>query len=428
MLSLAKLTDPDRNAAFATAGLIVSFLCFAYSTRYGPGLILLFYAAWLPLVVLDPRLVLVRPAPLVVMGTFAAFATLSVLWSAALDVSARAAVQYLTCLLAAAVAARILSTRTLTMGGAIAVSVVTSWSVVFGRSSYDPIDASYTFVGLFGSKNQLGFYASIGVMLAAARLLIGPRPVTAVLGMAALMAFNGAVVVASGSATSMLTLAAGLGALAALRGLTGLPARMRPAIVVAMLLAGAVALAAALWAGALDAVLGLFGKDATLTGRTYLWSEGIRFGDEAPWLGVGYQAWWVRGFAEAERLWSEFYISSRSGFHFHNTFIQLYVDLGIAGLGLYVGTVVVVAILALRRVCRTPGHGPLLDASVLLVLVLRAFVEVDTLQPYTLGTFLFYLVAVRVAGPAPVARPASAGAIAMRSMPYPASGVARASM
>ncbi len=58
-------------------------------------------------------------------------------------------------------------------------------------------------------------------------------------------------------------------------------------------------------------VLGAFGKDATLTGRTYLWAEGLRAVGETPVVGVGYQAYWVQGFSEAERLWEEFYIRAQ---------------------------------------------------------------------------------------------------------------------
>ena len=42
----------------------------------------------------------------------------------------------------------------------------------------------------------------------------------------------------------------------------------------------------------------------------------------------------MQGFSEAERLWEEFYVGSRSGFHFHNTFIEALVELGVVGLAL----------------------------------------------------------------------------------------------
>ena len=81
-------------------------------------------------------------------------------------------------------------------------------------------------------------------------------------------------------------------------------------------------------------LLGAFGKDSTLTGRTYLWAEGLAAAGAAPTFGTGYYAYWVQGFPEAERLWEEFYITSRSGFHFHNTYIEALVELGVVGFAL----------------------------------------------------------------------------------------------
>ncbi|TGV63220.1 O-antigen ligase family protein, partial [Mesorhizobium sp. M00.F.Ca.ET.158.01.1.1] len=81
----------------------------------------------------------------------------------------------------------------------------------------------------------------------------------------------------------------------------------------------------------MDFVLGIFGKDSTLTGRTYLWEQGWNAAMRSPILGVGYAAYWVQGFAEAERLWNEFYITTRTGFHFHNTYVEALVELGFTG-------------------------------------------------------------------------------------------------
>ena len=53
-------------------------------------------------------------------------------------------------------------------------------------------------------------------------------------------------------------------------------------------------------------------------------------------VGAGYQAYWVQGFAAAEHLWLEFYIPARSGFHFHNTYIEVLVELGFVGFALLV--------------------------------------------------------------------------------------------
>ena len=136
------------------------------------------------------------------------------------------------------------------------------------------------------------------------------------------------------SATSVASLPAALGTVALLGMSKVLSLRFRRVI----FLVGACTLVAAVMAalnlGLLDFVLGIFGKDSTLTGRTYLWEQGWEAAQQFPILGYGYAAYWVQGFAEAERLWAEFYIASRYGFHFHNTYIETLVELGFVGVAL----------------------------------------------------------------------------------------------
>jgi exopolysaccharide production protein ExoQ len=157
--------------------------------------------------------------------------------------------------------------------------------------------------------------------------------------------------------------------------------------------------------GLMDFVLGLFGKDSTLTGRTYLWEQGWNAAQRAPMLGVGYAAYWVQGFAEAERLWNEFYITTRTGFHFHNTYIEALVELGFVGATL-------VSLVILRTLY---GHvsavafgtwraDSVVLAGVMVLLLIRSFVEVEILNPYIMGSFLMYFSFFKLAR-LPVARP-----------------------
>ena len=69
----------------------------------------------------------------------------------------------------------------------------------------------------------------------------------------------------------------------------------------------------------------------TLTGRTYLWQQGIEAATQNPIIRRRLPGLLGSGFAEPERLWEEFFIGSRSGFHFHNTYIEMAVELGLAG-------------------------------------------------------------------------------------------------
>ena len=84
-----------------------------------------------------------------------------------------------------------------------------------------------------------------------------------------------------------------------------------------------------------DYVLGVSGKDTTLTGRTDLWRIADNLIAERPWLGIGYNTFWHPGNLGAEALWRQFGISNRTGFNFHNTYREITVHLGFIGLALF---------------------------------------------------------------------------------------------
>ena len=158
-------------------------------------------------------------------------------------------------------------------------------------------------------------------------------------------------------------------------------------------------------------LLGAFGKDATLTGRTYLWATGLEAAAQTPIFGVGYQAYWVQGFPEAERLWQEFYIASRSGFHFHNTYIEVLVELG--GVGLVLLALVPVRVLfghLARLLNDRHDQTAYVMLGIALMLLIRSFVEVDLLQPYVVGSFLLYYAAGQLASPQGARVPARSSA------------------
>jgi O-antigen ligase len=116
----------------------------------------------------------------------------------------------------------------------------------------------------------------------------------------------------------------------------------------------------------LSAVTALVGKDATLTGRTTLWKLLLEQISMRPFLGFGFESFWVSEIAE--RIKGE----SFQALHAHNGYLDLLLSLGLAGLVLflaaYAGT--------LRRVLvhfRKQPEAP----------------SVDTLWPLSMLIFLF---------------------------------------
>ncbi|MDL2406065.1 O-antigen ligase [Rhizobium calliandrae] len=395
-MQIAKSTfvRPGSNSTYGMVAVALSFFVFAYSSIFGQPSILVYYALWFPLVLIDYRSALGSYQKQLWLFAFGVFTCLSIFWSAVPSVTARAAIQYMTHIVCALIAMRTLDIRTLSRGAIAGTSIVLIYSILFGYTAYDPIDGTYSFVGAFASKNQLGFYASLGIYFAfAAVFILGERRIWMVgAGIAGLL--SAYCLLKSSSATSVLATALVVALGIGMRIILFLSPLQRTRLFFILAITGLAVAVAGVNLGGVDLVLGAFGKDSTLTGRTYLWQQGIEAAAQHPFFGAGYQAYWVQGFSEPERLWEEFYIASRAGFHFHNTFIETTVETGLIGVGLLVAILLTAFIGHLKRFLNDIRN----DESYVLfgvaaLLLIRAFVEIDILNPYHVGSFLFYFTA-----------------------------------
>ena len=393
----ARILDPASNGIFAVPAIAISLFVFAYSTIYGQKAVLLFYAIWFPLLMLAPERLLVNRGPILFVLALPALAALSVLWSDVPALSLRASIQYGTTVLCGLIAARVVSVQSLVAGTVLGGLVILQYSHSEGAYAYDFLDASYAMQGAFESKNQLGFYASLTAFLALAYAVMSGTPF--ILRPVALLISGFALwtLVLSDSATSAIALVAGLFTTLVVLGVTKIVVSARAQFIV-ILLCIALALAAiAAQVGALDVVFEVFGKDTTLTGRTYLWNQGVLFGEERPIAGLGYYAFWVHNRPEAEDLWREFYITARTGFHFHNTLIESFVALGLLGTAL-VGAWMLALLLGTLRIVMNTGlrAEAAICAGLAVIFFIRSGVEIDFFTPYTVGSFLVPYIIVQM--------------------------------
>jgi O-antigen ligase len=74
----------------------------------------------------------------------------------------------------------------------------------------------------------------------------------------------------------------------------------------------------------------LFGKDASFSGRTDLWELLIDMGNERPFLGAGYGAFWI---PESERISAVYDLFEWLPGQSHNGYLDIFLVLGYAGLG-----------------------------------------------------------------------------------------------
>jgi len=152
----------------------------------------------------------------------------------------------------------------------------------------------------------------------------------------------------------------------------------------------AIPVAAWLAGGDLDQALNAVGKDTTLTGRTALWSAAETSIAAHPTLGVGYQAYWQVGSWGAEQLWQISYVASKTGYHFHDTYLEVAVDLGLVGLAILLVTLAAMLV----RIARALVFSPITPESmfaiyVVVLMLLRSPIEVDLFWQFQIPTIVF---------------------------------------
>ena len=246
--------------------------------------------------------------------------------------------------------------------------------------------------GVWQEKNSLGDNMALGVVICASAGMLSPARRWLWWGFSVLCLV---LVVLSTSKTSLVALALGVGAL----------------FFVALVRRGPVAGVAATWAAvvgvgliaavivfASDAVFGLLGKDATLTGRTKIWAGVLRQIEQRPWLGYGYAAVWD----ETDRWGPLAWIVKDSGFrphHAHNSWLEQWLGIGIPGLvawGLFYMQTMVTAIIAVYR-----DKGAYLAFPFLIVFTLTSLTESIAVVYHDMRWVIFVALAVKLALPDP---------------------------
>jgi O-antigen ligase len=116
--------------------------------------------------------------------------------------------------------------------------------------------------------------------------------------------------------------------------------------------------------GYFDQILELLGRDSSLTGRTDLWQWGINSWLERPLFG-----WGFKGYFDSEEAFGLHEIDRFRSYdvpHFHQSFIQIAVDLGIPGLSL-ITLNIIIAIAGCYK--RSAYSGERISTGVLVVLL-----------------------------------------------------------
>jgi exopolysaccharide production protein ExoQ len=317
-----------------------------------------------------------------------AMAMISAAWSDYPAWSLRAGTQYLVTTIMGVILGSCVKPRAWLSALFLALALVTVLSVFFGAVQ------GGTPVGLFGSKNYYGFVVALLLFVALTIFFDRSQPrVLRIVGLAA-AGLAPLVLVSSRSTGALVNAIAVVGIMGMLEFATKLEVKFR-VIVLAFL--GLVVfqflIISWMFADELNEVLNFFGKDLTLTGRTKLWE--IAYGSIAdhPIIGLGYQAFWQVGNWKAEYLWVISFQQIGSGFHFHNTYLAVAVDLGVIGLFAFISMIVVVmGRIGLILTYLRPNPAQKLSIACFVFFLLRTPIEVDLFYQFTISTILMSLI------------------------------------
>jgi exopolysaccharide production protein ExoQ len=211
-------------------------------------------------------------------------------------------------------------------------------------------------------------------------------------GAAAAVIMHLYVVIAARSAGAMLAFGLAVGAFAVLVALLSAVSVIRASATVFL---GVCLLAAAFSYRMISSVLietaQFFDKDPTLTGRTYLWQRAGDLINDTPWLGRGFRSFWLQGNPDAEGLWQYAGITSREGFNFHNTAIEILVHIGWFGL-IVSGVVVIIALTFLvARFLARPNLFLCFWLSMLIYELVRMPIESVGVTEFYFSTVLLFM-------------------------------------
>lgn len=315
-----------------------------------------------------------------------AFCLLSVLWSQFPAISMRHGIQLVLTFVIAIILANRVNAKTFMRGLFVIYSVGIVLSLLIGEVRQD-IGA---WIGIFNSKNAFAAFVAVYSLLCIGMCV--DRELPAPFRMAALI--GGLICI------PLLVLAQSVGAI-----LMTIPAAM---VAIALYLSRRLRASHKVFAIGLTCLCGVsalliysaygdvifasllerWGKDPNLTGRTDLWQFGRYMIEENFWAGVGYQAFWVKGFGPAEAFWSMFNITSRSGFNFHNTYISNAVEIGVIGVFLQVLMLYGALLFCCISALRLRSSEMIFLTSFLVFIILASFVEVAVFFQFSVTSII----------------------------------------
>lgn len=300
-----------------------------------------------------------------------ALALASIVWSLAPGATLRGGLQLLmTTMIAVFIGSRFTLRQILTaLTILIFISALASL-VLMVMGAPDLFANSGGFQGVYAHKNTFGLRMNILIAAALILFFTGPRKLS--LAVVILVAVYGLILTKSATSQILALLTPGaLFGLAVLK-LDANRAALGLVAGAALCAMGAMALFA-VNGDPVSFVLDSFDKDATLTGRTWLWEQAREQIDKHPLIGGGYQSFW--GAEQSSDVLQIRHNTLDTVKGFHNVGLEVWNDLGVPGLAALIGVVLAYAWRAFRFYRLAPAADGLFPFFFLSILVVSASVN-----------------------------------------------------
>jgi exopolysaccharide production protein ExoQ len=376
-------------SAVVTVGMLLA-LVFVF--QLGSFSALAFLAFGMLLVILRPTSILDETSRYGWIYLLAVWCVLTMFWSSYPSLSLRYGMQLgLTAVFAVTMAAR-LSPAVLVRLLWLTFAAAAVASVLFGQVRSDGMG----WLGIYGSKNAFAMAMSIFVLVSFAFVLDRRAGrVWRVFGLGGTaLGFALVVLAQSTGALAATVLALGCGVVVSQLRRFSRFQRLVLALLAVLALVFVTLVIASAQDQIQDFILTTTGKDATLTGRTDLWTVALEEWAKHPILGQGYQAFWVVGNPMAEQLWDDFGITAKIGFNFHNTWLSNVVEIGIVGIALQLAVFGTAVVLCLRWAIWHPCVESLFFMMFILRQASLSMLEVVAFSQFDMASLLAICAAV----------------------------------
>lgn len=245
--------------------------------------------------------------------------------------------------------------------------------------------------GIFWHKNLLGVHIALGVVLFVLCACEDTRyRLHYLAGLAACLAL----LIGSRSLTGAVSALAGLTTYAAVKSLRTPPLGLKRNHVALAWLAAAM-IAGSWLVSNLESALNLVGRDSTLTKRTLIWSLVLENSTDRPWLGYGLNSFWKGSTGTSAEVIKTLRFDP---WHAHNGLMDLYLELGLIGISIFLVCFARLCIPAYREAVHSRRKADCWGLVFLAVLITCNLPESQLFRYFCLFWMLFVTVTCNLLG------------------------------